>query len=304
MDLTEALRHRLARADRARTEAEGYVESKTRKLYEANLQLKQRIAELEAQLTAKSEELQDARDFAEYANTTKSLFIATLSHELRTPLDAIIGYGEMLTEDLAALELEDLAHDSQRILGAGNYLVVLLNDLLDLEKVESGELEIHLEEVAIEPLFATVSEIISPQLEANRNNLEIDIADTAATVLTDHTRLRQILHNLLSNASKFTLDGQIRVNAFPEIRGESLYLIIEVRDSGIGIAAEDLPKIFRRFGKTHQAATRRQFGGTGLGLALTRRLCQRLGGDISVASKLGTGSRFRFWIPLDPPLEA
>ncbi len=304
MDLAEALRHRLARTDRARAEAERYVESKTRSLYEANLELKRRVAELEAQFEDQSQELREARDLAEHANTTKSLFVAALSHELRTPLDAIIGYGEMLTEDLAALELEDLAHDSQRILSAGNYLMVLINDLLDLEKVESGELAIHPEEIAIEPLFTTVAEIISPQLEANRNRLEIDIADTAATVFTDHTRLRQILHNLLSNASKFTHDGQIRVDAFPEIRGESLYLIIEVRDSGIGIAAEDLPKIFSRFGVAHQAATRRHFGGTGLGLALTRRLCQRLGGDISVASKLGTGSRFRFWIPLDPPIEA
>ncbi len=304
MDKVEALRHRLARVDRARAEAERYVESKTRSLYEANLELKRRAAELEALLEEQSAELREARDSEEHANTTKSLFVAALSHELRTPLDAIIGYGEMLTEDLAALELEDLAHDGHRILSAGNYLMVLLNDLQDLEKVESGDLEIHLEEVAIGPLFATVAEIISPQLEANRNRLEIDIADTAATVHTDHTRLRQILHNLLSNASKFTYDGQIRVEAFPEIRGESLYLIIEVRDSGIGIAAEDLPKIFRRFGKTHQAATRRHFGSTGLGLALTRRLCQRLGGDISVASKLGSGSRFRFWIPLDPPLQA
>lgn len=304
MDEVEALRHRLARVDRARAEAERYVETKTRSLYEANLDLKQRAAELEARIEEQSADLREARDSAEYANATKSLFVAALSHELRTPLDAIIGYGEMLTEDLAALELEDLAHDGQRILSAGNYLTVLLNDLLDLEKVESGDLELHLEEIAIEPLFAAVAEIISPQLEANRNRLEIDIADTAATVLTDHTRLRQILHNLLSNASKFTHDGQIRVEAFPEIRGESLYLIIEVRDSGIGIAAEDLPKIFRRFGKTEQAANRRHFGRSGLGLTLTRRLCQRLGGDISVASKLGNGSRFRFWIPLDPPLQA
>jgi len=299
MDTIDALRLRLARVDRARQEAE----SKAWALYLANRALTERQERLEELVAARSAELEEARALVDHTNTTRTMFVATLSHELRTPLNAIIGYGEMLSEDLVALELEDLAHDAQRVLGAGNYLILLINDLLDLEKAESGELGIHLEEVDLAPLFREVAEIISADLEANRNHLEIEIADTASAVITDSTRLRQILHNLLSNACKFTHDGTIRIVVLAELRGESLYLIVEVIDTGIGIAAEDLPRIFSRFAQTN-ATHRRRFGGTGVGLVLTRRLCQRLGGDISVASKPGVGTRFRFWIPLDPALES
>ncbi|MCA9663694.1 MAG: hypothetical protein KC486_35525 [Myxococcales bacterium] len=301
MDTLEALQRRLKREQRARAEAERYAEEKTRALFEANQELEAIKGELEALVDARTAELAEARDLAVEANEAKSAFVANLSHELRTPLNAIIGYGEMLGEDLRALELEDLAHDALRILSAGNYLMVLISDLLDLEKIESGELNLNLEEVEIEPLLSSVGDLIRPQVEANRNRLELEISDTATTVRTDSTRLRQILHNLLSNASKFTHDGLIRVESFPELRGEALFLIIEVKDTGIGIAAEDLPRIFKRFAQANPSIAR-SFGGTGLGLALTRRLCQRLGGDISVASKLGSGSRFRFWLPLDPPL--
>ena len=301
MDTLEALQRRLKREQRARAEAERYAEEKTRALFEANQELEAIKGELEALVDARTAELAEARDLAVEANEAKSAFVANLSHELRTPLNAIIGYGEMLGEDLRALELEDLAHDALRILSAGNYLMVLISDLLDLEKIESGELNLNLEEVEIEPLLSSVGDLIRPQVEANRNRLELEISDTATTVRTDSTRLRQILHNLLSNASKFTHDGLIRVESFAELRGEALFLIIEVKDTGIGIAAEDLPRIFKRFAQANPSIAR-SFGGTGLGLALTRRLCQRLGGDISVASKLGSGSRFRFWLPLDPPL--
>lgn len=301
MDTLEALQRRIKREQRARAEAERYAEDKTRALFEANRELQAIKDELEALVEARTAEFAEARDAANEANEAKSAFVANLSHELRTPLNAIIGYGEMLGEDLRALELEDLAHDALRILSAGNYLMVLISDLLDLEKIESGELNLNLEEVEIEPLLSSVSDLIRPQVEANRNRLELEVSDTATTVRTDSTRLRQILHNLLSNASKFTHDGLIRVESFPELRGESLFLIIEVKDTGIGIAAEDLPRIFKRFAQAN-ASIVRSFGGTGLGLALTRRLCQRLGGDISVASKVGSGSRFRFWLPLDPPL--
>ena len=303
MDTLEALRRRIKREQRARAEAERYAEEKTRALFERSRELEALKEELERLVEAQTAELAEARDLAIEASEAKTAFVANLSHELRTPLNAIIGYGEMLGEDLRALELEDLAHDALRILSAGNYLMVLVNDLLDLEKVESGELTLNLEEVEIEPLLVSVGELIAPQVEANRNRFELDVADTATTIRTDSTRLRQILHNLLSNAAKFTGDGLIRVESFPELRGEALFLIIEVKDTGIGIAAKDLPRIFQRFAQAGPSIAR-SFGGTGLGLALTRRLCQRLGGDISVASKLGSGSRFRFWLPLDPPLDA
>ncbi|MCB9567696.1 MAG: hypothetical protein H6710_10885 [Myxococcales bacterium] len=301
MDTLEYLRRRLAREQRARQAAETYAEEKTRALFEANKALEEMAAGLQVKIDERTAELREAHDLALAANQAKSAFVANLSHELRTPLNAIIGYGEMLTEDLRALEILDLAHDAQRILSAGNYLLVLINDLLDLEKIEAGELSLLLEEVEVEPVVRHVSEIIRPQVDANRNTLEVDLADDLPALRTDNARLRQILHNLLSNASKFTKDGTIQVGVFPEDRAEGTFLIFEVKDTGIGIAPEALPRIFERFAQADETISAR-FGGTGLGLALTRRLCQRLGGDIAVASKLGSGSTFRIWLPLEPPL--
>ena len=301
MDTLEALRRRLQREVRARQAAEQLAEEKTRALYEANQRLEEQAASLAAEVAARTQDLQEATARAEAASESKSAFVANLSHELRTPLNAIIGYGEMLHEDVRALELEDLGHDTERILSAANYLSVLVSDLLDLEKIEAGQLAIHLESVELRPLLDGVAEIIAPQLRANNVSLEIDAADAATTIVTDSTRLRQILHNLLSNAGKFTHSGSITVAIYPELWGEAVYLIFEIRDTGIGIAPEHLPRIFERFTQADGSINRR-YGGSGLGLALTRRLCQLLGGDVTAASKLGVGSTFRFWLPLDPPL--
>ncbi|MEZ4451685.1 MAG: ATP-binding protein [Nannocystaceae bacterium] len=301
MDPLEALRRRLQREVRARQAAEQIAEEKTRALFEANQALEERAARLTSEVEGRTHELREARERAASASASKSAFIANLSHELRTPLNAIIGYGEMLHEDVRALELEDLGHDTERILSAANYLLVLINDLLDLEKIEAGQLAIHLEEVELRPLIASVLEIIGPQLHASQCELEVNTADAAPTIVTDSTRLRQILHNVLANACKFTHKGTIHLAVYPELRGEQVFLIFEVRDTGIGIAPEHLPRLFERFVQADETISRR-FGGTGLGLALTRRLCERLGGDITAASKLGVGSTFRFWLPLDPPL--
>jgi len=290
MDLLEALSRRLAREKRARVAAESFAEEKTRDLFEVNRALE-----------ARSSELADARDLALRVSEAKTAFVANLSHELRTPLNAIIGYGELLREELEELELDELASDALQVLSASKYLMVLINDLLDLEKVEAGELSICLEEVELLPLVLSVTELLAPQIEARRNQLDVDVDTLDSSLSTDGTRLRQILHNLLSNASKFTNNGVVRVRGYSERRDGALFMVIEVTDTGIGIAPENLSRVFGRFVQADNTISR-EFGGTGLGLPLTRRLCQRLGGDIGVTSELGVGSCFRFWLPLDLPL--
>jgi len=285
MEANDTLMRRLEREEKARRAAERLAEERALALQEAKREAQQLAADL-----------QQAREQAVAQSAAKSAWIADLSHEIRTPLNAIIGYGEMLNEDLRASEFQDLAHDAARILSAGNYLLVLINDLVDLEKIEAGQLATHPEDVDVAPVLWTVIEIIRPQLEANKNTLELAISPDVSTLHTDATRLRQILHNLLSNACKFTREGKIRVEIGPEMRGIKRYMVFEVRDSGTGMSAEQLGRIFDRF-PTADASLAQRFGGAGIGLALTRSLCQLLGGDITAVSRPGHGSTFRFWLP-------
>jgi len=296
MDPLRALQLRLERERRARRAAEQIAEEKTRELFRINQDLRALSLDLQHRVDERTAELRDARDLALAASAAKSDFVANLSHELRTPLNAIIGYGEMLREDLRDLDLEDLAHDAARILSAGNFLLVLINDLLDLEKIEAGQLETHLEDVEVAPILWSVLEIIRPDLEANNNTLELVIDPLATELLTDPTRLRQILHNLLSNATKFTRDGKIRVEIGPEHQGLRRTMAFAIKDSGIGMTPEQLARVFQRFVQA-ESTTAQRYGGTGLGLALTRSLCQLLGGDIAAISRPGQGSTFRFWLP-------
>ena len=296
MDALEALRRRIAREQAARKAAEQIAEERTRALYEANQELQRMADELQRRVDERTAELRVARDQALAASAAKSAWVANLSHELRTPLNAILGYGEMLTEDLKQTEFQDLAHDAARILSAGNYLLVLINDLLDLEKIEAGQLDVHPEDVEIAPVLWSVVEIIRPQLEANKNTLELAIAPEISVLHTDANRLRQILHNLLSNACKFTREGKIRVEIAAEMRGLKRYMVFAIKDTGIGMTADQLGRIFERFTQA-DATIAQRFGGTGLGLALTRSLCQLLGGDITAISRHGQGSTFRFWLP-------
>ncbi|MFV9503258.1 MAG: response regulator [Oscillochloridaceae bacterium umkhey_bin13] len=257
--------------------------------------LEQRVAERTAALAAAIHEAQEARVAAEEANRAKSAFLANMSHELRTPLNAIIGYSEMLQEEVADLGDTSLTPDLLKIHTAGRHLLALINDILDLSKIEAGKMELHLEHVSLGPLIDDVMATISPLAARNGNTLAVH-GDRALSLTADLTRLRQSLLNLLANAAKFTEQGQITLAISQVMTSEGEFIHLQVRDTGIGMRQEQLGKLFREFTQGDTSTTRR-YGGTGLGLALSRRFCQMMGGDITVTSVPGHGSTFTIILP-------
>ncbi|HET7248603.1 MAG TPA: GAF domain-containing protein, partial [Gemmatimonadales bacterium] len=238
-------------------------------------------------------ELLTARREAEAANETKSRFLASTSHELRTPLNAIIGYSEMLQEQVAEDGHEDYAADLGKIHSAGQHLLAVINDILDLSKIEAGKMELYLETVAVRPLVDDVATTVQPLIAKRGNRFELVAAADLGTIRADATRVRQVLLNLLSNASKFTADGVIAL----AVGRDDGHLTFRVSDTGIGMTAEQLGRLFEAFAQA-EASTASKYGGTGLGLAISRRLCQMMGGDIAVQSEPGKGSTFTVRLPL------
>jgi len=244
-------------------------------------------------------ELLRTRRDAEAANSAKSQFLASMSHELRTPLNAIIGYSEMLQEDAADRGESASVPDLQKIHSAGKHLLALINDVLDLSKIEAGKMQLYLETFDVAPLVEQVASTVRPLVEKNANRLAVRCAADLGTMHSDMTRIRQVLLNLLSNASKFTDHGLITLDverAGPEV-------VFRVRDTGIGMTAEQVGRLFETFSQA-EASTAAKYGGTGLGLAISRRFCQLMGGDVEVASAVGTGSTFTVRLPADGPVEA
>ena len=247
-------------------------------------------------------ELERAKVAAEEASRTKSLFLANMSHELRTPLNAILGYSEMLREEAEDDGLEEFGADLSKINVAGKHLLALINDILDLSKIEAGKMELFLESFEVEALLREVTQLARPLVDANSNRLTLDLAPDLGAMQADATKVRQCLFNLLSNAAKFTKNGELNLRvrretiASLEAEGEREWLVFEVRDSGIGMTPEQVLKLFQAFSQA-DASTTREFGGTGLGLALTRRFCQMMGGDVTVSSAPGEGSTFTINIP-------
>jgi CheY-like chemotaxis protein len=230
---------------------------------------------------------------AQLADQRKSQFLASVSHELRTPLNAIIGYGEMLHEQAAESGHEDYLADLQKIQDAGRHLLGLINDILDLSKIEAGKTDLFIEEVELAELAGEVRAIVEPLAARNGNKLELACADDAGSLRTDRTKLKQNLLNLLGNASKFTRGGRVRL----EIRREDeVSVAFVVSDTGIGMTPAQQAQLFQAFTQA-DATTTRRYGGTGLGLAITNQFCDMLGGRIAVESTPGAGSVFTMTLP-------
>ncbi|MCA9675988.1 MAG: response regulator [Kofleriaceae bacterium] len=240
--------------------------------------------------------LEQARDAAVSASRAKSEFLANMSHELRTPLNAIIGYSEMLMEDFDAAD--QVHKDLVRIRAAGAHLLTLINDVLDISKIEADKIELAPHRFPLRDLVDDVAATIVPMARTSNDRFEIEVSPEVGEIFCDRTRLRQILLNLLSNACKFTRDGQVTLAASRAQRHGEGWIDLQVRDTGIGISAEQQRRLFQPFVQADSSTTR-EFGGTGLGLVISRRLAEMMGGEITMASVPGQGSTFTVSLPAD-----
>lgn len=246
------------------------------------------------------EALQKEKEAAEEANRAKSQFLANMSHELRTPLNAIIGYSEMLEEEAKEIGQNALAEDLQRIYASGKHLLGLINDILDLSKIEAGKMPLYLEKFEVNGLVQETINLIQPLIEKNQNRLSLRPMDGIYEMHSDMIKVRQILYNLLSNAAKFTSKGEITLEVSREAASAAMkdedWITLRVSDTGIGLSDEQIQQLFKPFVQGDTSTTRK-YGGTGLGLAITKHFCQMLGGDIHASGEPGKGATFTVKLP-------
>ena len=274
------------------------IEGTVQDLHRSREDLQTAHADLERRIELRTRELAVARDQALEASRAKSMFVANMSHELRTPLNAIIGYGEMLEEEAQATDNVEFARDLKKITGAGVHLLNLINDILDLSKVEAGKMELLPERFPIGKLVAEVAMTVQPLVEKNDNRFTIECRDDIGDMYADQTKLKQVLINLIGNAAKFTSHGDITLSVETLDRHDEQWIHFHIRDTGIGMSREQLDRLFTEFSQA-DASTTRRFGGTGLGLAISRRFTNLMGGDISVHSEEGKGAVFSVRLPLE-----
>lgn len=262
------------------------VEIKTKELREANTQLNVFL-----------EELKKLKEEAEGVSQMKSNFLATMSHELRTPLNAIIGYSEMMLEEAENEEANVYTHDLKKVIGSAKHLLSLINEVLDLSKIEAGKMDLHFEDVDVREFIQGLKVLITPMMEKNKNTFILDISENCpGKIYTDQGKVQQSLLNLLSNASKFTKSGVITLEVKPVTADGVDWLRFAVQDTGIGIPPEKLAKLFNAFTQADSGTTR-YYGGSGLGLYLAKLFSQMLGGSITSESEVNKGSTFAILLP-------
>lgn len=273
-------------------------------LAQARDELERRVEARTAELAQANSLLQAAKETAEAANKAKSTFLTNMSHELRTPLNAIIGYSEILNEEALELNQPNMSSDLAKIRQAGQHLLTLINDVLDISKIEAGRMRINREDIAVTLLIHAVIDTVQPLLARNHNRLETHLAANLGVISADPVKVRQILLNLLSNAAKFTHHGVVTLAAYrthhPHPVQPAEWLTLEVSDTGIGIPAEQISRLFQSFTQVDESTTRR-YGGTGLGLAISQHFCSMHGGEITVRSTPGQGTTFTVRLPVVPP---
>ena len=256
----------------------------------------ERLDSTHGELERRQQKLEILREAAETANRAKSQFLANMSHELRTPMNAIIGYSEMIIDEATDLGLQDSVADLQKIQAAGKHLLALISDILDLSKIEAGRMELYSETFDVQGMIRDLTSTIQPLVDKNSNRLAIEVDPGVGSMHTDLTKVRQMMLNLLSNACKFTREGLIRIRVRPEMADGRGWVIFQVADSGIGMEQDRVSKVFEAFTQA-DASTTRKYGGTGLGLTITRKFCEMMGGDITVESTIGVGTTFTIRLP-------